>query len=148
MPPIIVPLVKKVSSRLVNASLSARPKLSFPTILVSIVIPTAKPATEPLSTNVNHVPKVFLFSILDVAYRRVIKPSSSPRTLARTATQVARAASVLGLVVVWHVRALPHLLWQMELVSLLHNLVLHHDSSNLHTQDVIIPVCLLIKSLP
>ena len=64
--PIIVSLVKPVSRFLVIASLLARMDLSSPTILVSSVIPIAKPAMESLSTNVYHVLHTFLFSNLDV----------------------------------------------------------------------------------
>lgn len=92
--------------RMVNASINARLGLSRPRILVSIVIPIAKPARDPLTHNVYHVPQNVLLKILDVAYQRVyIKPSTSTRKIrnASAATLVAPAAPVLGLLNVWDV---------------------------------------------
>ena len=105
----VSPVQKESSPRLVNASILARKELSSPTVPVSIVIPIAKPAKEPRTTNVYHVPKSFLFSSLDVAYRLVFNPNTSTRLIrhARIATQVARVAPVLGLLNVYHVRFLP-----------------------------------------
>lgn len=86
----------------------ARLVLSVLPVLVLSVIPIVPAAPDPLSTNVRHALRIFPFSHLDVVYRRAANPSSSIRPLlhARFATRVVQAALLLGLVIVWHVRAL------------------------------------------
>jgi hypothetical protein len=121
-PPIIVSPVQQVSPHLGNAYLLARLGLSPPpTILALTVILIATVAKDPLSTNAHHALGVFLFSVLDVAYRHVaIIPSFSTRQLrhARIATQAARAAPVRGLINVWHVQTLPRSFCKLEYVNL------------------------------
>jgi hypothetical protein len=61
---------------LVNVSLLARVELSVRLVLVFHVTPIAPVAPVPLSTNVQHAPRSFLFSQLDVVYQRVVDLSS------------------------------------------------------------------------
>lgn len=88
--------------------LFARVELSLQPVLVSNVIPTAPAVPDLLSVNVQHAPRSFLFSYLDVAYQRVANPNFLTRPLphAKLATRVAQVVIVLGLMVVWHVRVL------------------------------------------
>ena len=86
----------------------ARLELSVLPVLALSVIPIVPAAPDRLSTNVRHALRIFPFSHLDVVCRRAANPSSSIRPLlhVRLATQVVQAALLLGLVIVWHVRAL------------------------------------------
>ena len=108
-PPIFVlPVHPHNSPLLVNASLLARVELSVPPVLVFRVILIAPIAQEPLSANVQHAPRSFPFSHLDVVYQRVVNPSFSTRPVrhARLAIRVAQVALILAPIIVWHVRAL------------------------------------------
>ena len=72
-----------------------------------MVIATLAP--DSLTMNVQAVARIVLFSPMDVVFGHVPKkPSTStiPRIHARLAMRVARAALMLVLVIVWHVRIL------------------------------------------
>jgi hypothetical protein len=86
----------------------ARLELSVLPVLVLSVIPIVPAAPDPLSTNVRHALPIFPFSHPDVVCRHAANPSSSIKPLlhARLVTRVVQAALLLGLVIVWHVRAL------------------------------------------
>ena len=86
----------------------ARLELSVLPVLVLSVIPIVPAAPDPLSINVRHALRIFPFSHLDVVYRLAANPSSliGPLLHVKLATRVVQAALLLGLVIVWHVRAL------------------------------------------
>lgn len=79
-------------------------------IFVLPVMVIASAAPDPLSINVQHAPRIVLFSKRVVAYGCVTRVSTSTLVHhhARIAILVAQAALVLALMNVWHVQTLKH----------------------------------------